>query len=105
MAFFVPHDLFGYILSFKDPRYESVRAGNKTPSAQCMPFDPFINDEDLRVPWNGNTLMIWNRGAIVHHGIGQSPFEPSHISGGIVDKLKSFRRIELLKLCVIPGCI
>ena len=82
MEFFVPHDVFQRILNFKDPRYEFVRAGNKTPSAQCMPFDPFINDEDLRVPWNGNTLMIWNRSAIVHHGIGQSPFDPSHISGG-----------------------
>ena len=81
MVFFVPHDLFGYILSFKDPRYEFVRGGGQTPNAQCMPFNSETNIQD-RVPLTGNTLMIWNRGAIVHHGIGQSPFEPSHVSGG-----------------------
>ena len=103
MAFFVPHDLFGYILSFKDPRYESVRAGNKTPSAQCMPFDPFINDEDLRVPWNGNTLMIWNRGAIVHHGIGQSPFDPSHITGGDCREIRIYSRNSLIEIVFYTG--
>ena len=105
MAFFAPHDVFKYVLSFKDPRYELVRGGGKTPSAQCMPFSPFINLEDLRDPWNGNTLMILNRSALVHHGTGQRPFDPHHITGGIVEKLRSFRRIELLKLCFIPGGI
>ena len=105
MAFFIPHDLFEYILSFKDPRYELVRGGGKTPSAQCMPFSAFINFEDLRDPWDGNTLMILNRSAFVHHGTEQRPFDPNHITGVIFEKLRSCRRIELLKLCFIPGGI
>ena len=83
--------MFEYILSFKDPRYELVRGGGKTPSAQCMPFSAFINFEDLRDPWDGNTLMILNRSALVHHGTGQRPFDPNHITGGIFDKLRSIR--------------
>ena len=82
MAFFIPHDLFEYMLSFKDPRYELVRGGGKTPSAQCMPFNSETNFQDLRDPWDLNTLMMWDRSAIEHHGIGQSPFDPSHITGG-----------------------
>ena len=82
MAFFIPHDVFQRILNFKDPRYESVRAGNKTPSAQCMPFNSETNFEDLRYSWDGNTLMIWDRSALVHHGTGQRPFDPNHITGG-----------------------
>ena len=81
MAFFIPHDVFQRILNFKDPRYEFVRGGGQTPSAQCMPFDIFRKLKGLRDP-DGNALMIVNRSAIVHHGIGQSPFDPSHITGG-----------------------
>ena len=103
MEFFIPHDVFQRILNFKDPRYEFVRAGGKTPSAQCMPFDPFINDEDLRVPWNGNTLMIWNRGAIVHHGIGQSPCKPSHISGGDCRQIEIFSQNRTIEIVFYTG--
>ena len=87
MAFFIPHDVFKRILNFKDPRYEFVRGGGKTPSAQCMPLDSETNFQDLRDPWDTNTLMILNRSALVHHGIGQGPFDPNHITGGVVDKL------------------
>ena len=104
MEFFIPHDVFRRILNFKDPRYEFVRAGGQTPSAQCMPYSPFISLKHLIDP-DGNALLILNRGASVHHGIRQSPFEPSHISGGVVEKLRSIRGIELLKLCFIPGGI
>ena len=103
MEFFIPHDVFQRILNFKDPRYEFVRGGGQTPSAQCMPFNSETNIQDLRVPLTGNTLMIWNRGAIVHHGIGQSPFDPSHNTWGVVNKLGSIRGIRVLKLCFIPA--
>ena len=32
----IPHDVFKHILSFKDPRYELVRGGGKTPSAEAL---------------------------------------------------------------------
>ena len=32
----VAHDVFKHILSFKDPRYELVRGGGKTPSAEAL---------------------------------------------------------------------
>ena len=104
MAFFIPHDVFQRILNFKDPRYEFVRGGGQTPSAQCMPFNSETNFQDLRDPWDTNTLMIWNRRALVHHGTGQRPFDPPHTTGGIVNALISFRWLQLLLLCLILGC-
>ena len=103
MPFFIPHDVFKYILSFKDLQYELVRGGGKTPSAQCMPFNSETNFEDLRVSWDGNTLMIWNRSALVHHGTGQRPFDPNHITGGIINEMISIRCMQLLELCLILG--
>ena len=99
MPFFIPHDVFKYVLSFKDPRYELVRGGGKTPSAQRMPFSPCINCEDLRDPWDGNTLMILNRSALVHHGTGQRPFDPNHITGGLIQRIDIFslnRTVEIV---------
>ena len=101
MAFFVPHDVFKYVLSFKDPRYELVRGGGITPNAQCMPFNSETHIEDARDSWDGNTLMIWNRSALVHHGTGQRPFDPNHITGGIINELISIRWMQLLILCLI----
>ena len=103
MAFFIPHDVFKRILNFKDPRYEFVRGGGKTPSAQCMPFDPFRKLKGLRDPWNGNALMILNRCALVHHGIGQSPFEPSHISGGHRREIEIYSRNRTIEIVFYTG--
>ena len=90
MPFFIPHDVFKYVLSFKDPRYELVRGGGKTPSAQCMPLNSETHIEDARDSLDGNTLMIWNRSALVHHGTGQGPFDPNHITGGLVRQIEIF---------------
>ena len=81
MPMYIPHDVFKHILSFKDPRYKLVRGGGKTPSAWAMPFETgaFM---DLRNPWDGNTLFIWNQGAIEHHGKGQRQFIPNRMTGG-----------------------
>ena len=103
MAFFIPHDVFQRILNFKDPRYEFVRGGGQTPSAQCMPFNSETNIQDLRVPLTGNTLMIWNRGAIVHHGIGQRPFDPNHITGGHFREIEIFSRNRTIEIVFYTG--
>ena len=103
MAFFIPHDVFQRILNFKDPRYEFVRGGGQTFSAQCMPFNSETNIQDLRVPLTGNTLMIWNRGAIVHHGIGQSPFDPSHITGGSRRQIEIFSSNRIIRIVFYTG--
>ena len=107
MAFFIPHDVFQRILNFKDPRYEFVRGGGQTFSAQCMPFDIFRSLEfrrrlESRDP-DGNTLMIWNRGAIVHHGIGQSPFDPSHNTWGGCRKIEIYSRNRTIEIVFYTG--
>ena len=91
MAMSMPHDVFKHILSSEDSQYGLVRGGGKTPNAQCMPFNSETNFEDSRDSWDGNTLMIWNRSALVHHGTGQRPFDPNHITGGIINELISIR--------------
>ena len=103
MAFFIPHDLFEYILSFKDPRYELVRGGGKTPNAQCMPFNSETNFEDSRDSWDGNTLMIWNRSALVHHGTGQRPFDPNHITGGHDQRIDIFSLNAIIEIVFDTG--
>ena len=102
MEFFIPHDVFQRILNFKDPRYEFVRGGGQTPSAQCMPFNSETNIQD-RVPLTGNTLMIWNRGAIVHHGIGQSPFDPSHNTWGGCQQIRIYSRNKSIEIVFYTG--
>ena len=102
MACFIPHDVFQRILNFKDPRYEFVRGGGQTPSAQCMPFDYLRRLKGLRDP-DGNALMIGNRGAIVHHGIGQSPFDPSHITGGDCREIRIYSRNSLIEIVFYTG--
>ena len=103
MEFFIPHDVFKRILNFKDPRYEFVRGGGQTPNAQCMPFNSETNFQDLRDPWDTNTLMIVNRSAIVHHGIGQSPFDPSHITGGDCQEIRIYSRNSTIEIVFYTG--
>ena len=106
MKFFVPHDVFKRILNFKDPRYEFVRGGGQTPSAQCMPFDILRLESrrrsESRDP-DGNALMIVNRSAIVHHGIGQSPFDPSHITGGDCREIEIYSRNRTIEIVFYTG--
>ena len=103
MPFFIPHDVFKYVLGFKDPRYELVRGGGKTPSAQCMPFNSETNFEDSRDSWDGNTLMIWNRSALVHHGTGQRPFDPNHITGGHRREIEIFSQNRTIEIVFYTG--
>ena len=55
-----------------------------------MPLNSETHIEDARDSLDGNTLMIWNRSALVHHGTGQRPFDPNHITGGLVQQIEIF---------------
>ena len=63
MPMYIPRDVFEHILSCKDPQYELVCGGGKTPSARAMPLNADLIDtiqQEALYPLPLNTVWIKN---------------------------------------------
>ena len=91
MARLISHDVFKLILSFKDPRYESVRKGIKTDSAKCMPLYYELDTDDT----HKDALFIVNLGAKEYLGSSKRPNNPYIIAGGTSLGIKIYSLCEM----------